>query len=283
MQIIEFAGLSNRPNPGSKLALYMDTDTGVMYRWTGAAYQAVNFSADGTYIPDPTGSNPYGFALLPLDASGNIIANVNHRTGHLADLLTLAGGDGEISVADDADAFVAHTGTALEARAFYRSSKIAELHVHGTIASLVGGTASVVDLASKTVDYGGMTVDLANNKFQPPKGTKYVKGTIYVTVTDADVTAGTKFTAYIDYYISGFGWSYLVGMELFVKNPVAYLQASGDTIVMHGVSTVDSSALFDQSPSTDEGFIQIRILHGDGVDAYANVEVSAVFEFFGPN
>lgn len=70
MQIIEFAGLSNRPNPGSKLALYVDTDTGVMYRWTGAAYQAVNFSADGTYIPDPTNANPNGFALLPLDANG---------------------------------------------------------------------------------------------------------------------------------------------------------------------------------------------------------------------
>lgn len=41
MQIIEFAGLSNRPNPGSKLALYLDTVTGVLYRWTGAAYAAL--------------------------------------------------------------------------------------------------------------------------------------------------------------------------------------------------------------------------------------------------
>lgn len=220
---------------------------------------------------------------LVFDDDGNLIANVSHRTGTLSSLLALAGGDGEFSKATDVDAIVVHNGVALEAKAYHRSSKIAELHVHGTIASLVGGTASVVDLTSKTVDYGGMTVDLANNKFQPPIGTKYAKATIYVSVTDADVTAGTKFTAYVDYYVSGFGWSYLIGQELFDKNPMAYLQASGDAIALHGVTTVDLSALFDRNPGADEGFIQLRLLHGDATDAYANVAVSAVFEFFGEN
>lgn len=278
---------------GTQLTLSADREAELVNR--GVAVYTSRSPATGEDLVQISGRrNPAGglleivfegnsYAAIPLDENGNAMANVNHRTGTLAALLALAGGDGEISKATDIDAIVVHNGVALEAKAYHRSSKIAELHVHGTIASLVGGTAGVVDLTSKTVDYGGMTVDLANNKFQPPVGTKYVKATIYISVTDADVTAGTKFTAYVDYYVSGFGWSYLIGQELFEKNPMAYMQASGDAIALHGVTTVDLSSLFDRSPGADEGYIQLRILHGDATDAYANVAVSAVFEFFGKN
>lgn len=45
-----------------------------------------------------------GGAILELDSNGNINAQVNHRTNTLANLLSLAGGNGELSVATDAKA-----------------------------------------------------------------------------------------------------------------------------------------------------------------------------------
>lgn len=57
-------------------------------------------------------------ALCP-DGSGNVTANVLHRTGTLSSLLALAGGSGEISCATDADALVKHNGVAGQAKALY--------------------------------------------------------------------------------------------------------------------------------------------------------------------
>ena len=236
-------------------------------------------ASGNTVLLGPDG--PY--AALPLDANGNVIANINHRTGYLNSLLLLTGGDGEIAKATDANALVVYDGQPLGGKAFYRSTKIAEVHVHGTIAALTGGTASVVDLTSSTVNYGGMEVDLANDKFRPPATTKYVKMTLQIYVSDADVTANTKLSAYVDYWVPGFGWSNLLGTELFEKLPVGYLQATGDVVTIVAMTSTDKSSILNRDPSTDEGFIQIRLLHNDATDVYSNVEVSAAFEFFGAN
>lgn len=53
---------------------------------------------------------------LPVDAQGRLLANVAHRTGTLASLLSLAGSAGEISADPAAGALVLHTGTAGQAR-----------------------------------------------------------------------------------------------------------------------------------------------------------------------
>ena len=46
MKYVEFNGLSNRPNPGSKLERYVDTATGIEYRWTGSAYVTAGCNTD---------------------------------------------------------------------------------------------------------------------------------------------------------------------------------------------------------------------------------------------
>lgn len=56
------------------------------------------------------------FALLPLDANDNVIANIAHRQNTLANLLALDGLAGEISVATDDTALVLHNGVAGQAR-----------------------------------------------------------------------------------------------------------------------------------------------------------------------
>lgn len=92
MQIIEFAGLSNRPNPGSKLALYLDTVTGVLYRWTGAAYAALALppvtDANGNtalLLPDGTES----LILSSAYASG-IFSNTNMATSYTPQILDIS-------------------------------------------------------------------------------------------------------------------------------------------------------------------------------------------------
>lgn len=60
------------------------------------------------------------YAMLPVDESGDIQANVAHRKGNLADLLLIDGGDGEIGVAADAHALVLYNGVPGEARVIKR-------------------------------------------------------------------------------------------------------------------------------------------------------------------
>lgn len=56
-------------------------------------------NSDGsTSLVGPDGTK---YAALPVDANGNIIANVNHRLASLASLLGITGGAGEIAVPSD--------------------------------------------------------------------------------------------------------------------------------------------------------------------------------------
>ena len=59
------------------------------------------------------------YALLPVDENGDIVANLSHRRGLLADLLDLSGEPGEISIPTDADGLVIHTGVYGQAKRFY--------------------------------------------------------------------------------------------------------------------------------------------------------------------
>lgn len=55
------------------------------------------------------------YAALPVNANGDVVANLVPRTGLLADLLQLAGSPGEIAVATDAKAIVRYSGVIGEA------------------------------------------------------------------------------------------------------------------------------------------------------------------------
>lgn len=87
-----------------------------------SSFMYANYDDDTQQSADPDKPN----AALPQDANGNIIANVNHRTGLLASLLGLGGGAGEIAVATDFDALVRYTGVVGEAKAFYRQTLLSD-------------------------------------------------------------------------------------------------------------------------------------------------------------
>jgi len=56
------------------------------------------------------------FAMLPVDANGDVIANIGQQTGLLGDLMALAGNPGQIGVATDMTALVLFNGTAGQAK-----------------------------------------------------------------------------------------------------------------------------------------------------------------------
>lgn len=104
-------------------------------------------------------AGPGGTALVEFDASGNLIAQVNLRTGPvLADLLALAGGDGEVSVSQESgkDALVLHTGTAGQAKALYRNRHMTTVFLcdDATPTSVPTATATQLTIpsANKTDD-----------------------------------------------------------------------------------------------------------------------------------
>lgn len=217
---------------------------------------------------------------LVFDDDGNLIANVSHRTGTLSNLLALAGGDGEFSKATDVDAIVVHNGVAGQAKAFYRSAKLGELWLVGSVASLTGGTASVVDWTAKTVDYGGSTVDLANNKFRAPLGTKFVRMTMQVELSDADITANTRLQAFVDFWLGApFTWS--SDISIYILDAETRIAANPDKAVILGFNTADQGTPINNRTSADHGYMRIRLLHSDATDVYTGVTVSAAFEFFG--
>lgn len=110
------------PATGDMDVLYIANDTGIVWVWNGTAY---------------TESGGIHF-----DSSGNVIANVNHRTGTLAALLSLDGGDGEISVATDALALVRHNGVSGGAKAFYAGRRMEMMGLAAAVATVNTGATT---------------------------------------------------------------------------------------------------------------------------------------------
>lgn len=79
---------------------------------------------DGLYVVT---MDEQDFALLPLDEDGDLTANIGHRRGLVANLLSLDGVDGEISVPTDSEDLVIHNGIAGQARRFKPGSNAAAL------------------------------------------------------------------------------------------------------------------------------------------------------------
>lgn len=112
-------------------------------------------------------------AMFPMDENGNVIANVSHRTGTLADLLAVAdAGTGEIAVATDVNAMVMYKAGSIPitfirqqmASAFVQYSGTYELatDVKSPVPSFdqwptsIGLPASVVDTANGEIDLSSL-------------------------------------------------------------------------------------------------------------------------------
>lgn len=80
------------------------------------------------------------YAMLPLDANGDIVANITHRTGLLADLLTADGGNGEIAFPSDAEGYVLYNGVQGQAKFVKRLDNAAALGPNSTAIGLNSGT-----------------------------------------------------------------------------------------------------------------------------------------------
>lgn len=145
------------------------------------------------------------YAALPVDANGNIIANVNHRTGAIADLLTLSGGDGEIGVATDVAALVRFNGVAGQAVAFYAAQRRES-------ATFLAGTG-VVNTGASWIPYKGLETttftpswfDDANQWFVVPSWAKIFE--FDYTITWAVDASGSQRKMRIEYSMnSGATW-----------------------------------------------------------------------------
>lgn len=130
-------------------------------------YDAYWANAEGTKLVKPDGTfvgavttktNPDGStslvgpdgAILEIDENGNLIAQVNHRTGLLADLLTLDGGNGELSVPTDAVGVVRHTGVVGQAKLIGGMPLIGwcEALVAGSVTTGAGGVLTTITTAT---------------------------------------------------------------------------------------------------------------------------------------
>lgn len=108
--------------------------------------------ANGLAIVDINGSN---FALLPVDADGSVYANVTHRRGYLADLITLDGGVGEIGVSIDTKALVVYNGVPGGATVF---KKLDNIEAVGPRSMAIGQGASTIPVAADSLAVGRFAV-----------------------------------------------------------------------------------------------------------------------------
>ena len=95
------------------------------------------------------GANQY--ALLPVNGSGEVQANIAHRTGLLSSLLTLPGSNGEVGVATDTKSLVVFTGVAgqaIELRA------IGRVNAAGTNSLTLGNNAMTSNVGVEAVALG---------------------------------------------------------------------------------------------------------------------------------
>lgn len=138
-------------------------------------------NSDGSVsgIKDPTGVNTYGFALIPKDVNGNIVANTTPRSGTLTNLLnTVAGGVGEISVATDRDVLVRHNGVAGGAKAYGRGRIIADLYhdwVEGATADASATVYTPITFDTASNSLFGDTTLIVTSEIIPPAGAKYIQ------------------------------------------------------------------------------------------------------------
>lgn len=89
--------------------------------------------------------------LLVADENGNFTASIGHRRGLFADLITLSGEPGEISIPTDVDGFVVHNGVANQAKFFRRLDND---NTDGVNSLAIGFGASTENTAQDSIALG---------------------------------------------------------------------------------------------------------------------------------
>lgn len=113
-QLLDTLGLGDKAPVFLKNGQLVDR-TGAVMESAPAFRPVVNLN--GLAVVNVGGQN---YAMLPVDANGDVEANIAHRTGNLSDLLLVDGGDGEIGVAVDVEALVLYNGVSGQARVIRR-------------------------------------------------------------------------------------------------------------------------------------------------------------------
>lgn len=139
------------------------------------------------------------FAALPV-SSGNVNAKVNHRTGTLASLKTLVGGNGEVAVATDRDALVVYDGSVIGGRTYFAGHAAAAMMgvalVNDTAAA--GGVrVPFLDNLSVAATYGDISL-APNGVITLPLNTRFVRIAGYCFKT-VDATANAIHKVVLNY------------------------------------------------------------------------------------
>jgi hypothetical protein len=129
------------------------------------------------------------YAALPLDPQGNAIANIIPRTGTLASLLALDGGNGEISVATDVQALVRHNGTPGGAVAHYRAGVTDAVYFDSfSYLGVPSGATGAVPATAPIKDTSGLADGAQGGSFSLPDG---AVGSLFIEAQWGPSAAGT--------------------------------------------------------------------------------------------
>lgn len=169
------------------------------------------------------------FVALPVEGD-NAKANVNHRTGTLAQLKTLVGGDGEIAVATDADAIVVYDGVTAGGVTFYKPTTTKVLvdlfnEVPASVADASDG--QVMNLQGSPTDAAGLSV-AASGVITLPVGYKWFALSGIVS-KDSDTTPNVTHQIQIQYSALAAG-PYVTGPSIGLKANLSSEQGVAQTL-----------------------------------------------------
>lgn len=122
------------------------------------------------------------FGLLPVNAQGDVQANIVHRTGLLSTLMALAGSPGEIGVATDTKSLVIFDGVAGQA---IEIRPLGRVNASGADSLTLGLNASTTAKAAKAVAVGH------NAAAQNESEVVFGSGTLHVQTRRVAVTLRT--------------------------------------------------------------------------------------------
>ena len=193
------------------------------------------------------GNDVYG--LPKLDANNHFVADVGHRRGLLADLLGLAGIDGEVSLPTDVKGMVVHNGVPNGA---YFIRKLDNTEALGTNSLAIGQGASTQNGANKSLAVGFNAIAYSAGELALGTAAKGVTKSILTgsrTTTDANSRI-----VYADGTVSGYMRPSMLGLydisvtflaregytdnwARFVRRGVMVVSEDGITTTMNNVTT----------------------------------------------
>ena len=186
---------------------------------------------------------------LAIDASGNIIAIVANQTGTLANLLTLAGSNGQIAVATDVNALVKFNGVAGQAVAYYRNrmSSLFAVKQNSIVLPTATDTTELINGSSATqIFYNDNSIfDPTTGYFTAPLNAVGLRFCINVQWSDSSVATSYTQSVKVQFYTAGFWFDYLV-LNL-TKSIPSTANITNISTPIYGSTTSQMRVLFNQN------------------------------------